>query len=372
MLTKDEAEYIKHAITDEYFQENDRIDFKAEWHNDKGELVKDLLSFANTYHHNNCYIVIGVEDKTKRILGIDKKDSNRRNTQNITDLIGGLSLAQNSCFSAEVNQLSIDNKLLDVIIIEDSNQTPFFLSKRGNNGSAVHPGLIYCRRKDTNTSKEKVATDKEIENLYKKRLHLDQDIFTQFKYLLMKDYALWNKCETIEDVTVIFHQLRPDFYIKIYPEETNNRSEFTAFSIQEIRPEIGYYKLQLCYHNIAIKVFTLLALDEGRKWIVWPKFDPNHCYYYEYTDSIEYFITLLLNHKSGECPYNSVVLYTDQSEKDTVDHRLNINFSEDEIINQAKTYKNQFRNEKKVDDYELKEVVKRYLVAREIKNKYKL
>lgn len=368
MLSKEEIEYIEKAILEEKFHENDRIDFKLEWHKDNAALVKDLLAFANTYHHNNCYIVIGIKDQTKEIVGIDTKDDNRKNTQNITDLVSGLPFAQNNYFSVEVDQLCMDDKILDVIIIENSNQTPFFLSKRYK---GVKQGIIYCRRKDTNTSDDKIASDKEIENLYKKRFHLDQDVLTQFKYLLM-DYNLWNRSETIDGVTIIFHQLNPDFYIKIYSEELDNRCEFTEFSIREIHPEIGYYNLQLCYHNIALKNFTLIALDEGGKWIIWPKFDYQYKYCYEYTNSIEYLITLLLNNKSGENPYISVVLYNDETQKNNINNKLDIHISDDEIMENSEIYKNSFKNYDKENDYELKETTKRYLLARKIKCTYKI
>ena len=357
MLTDIEKEYICSAINRDKFQENDRIDFKLKWYEQNNELVKDLLSFVNTYHHNNCYIVIGIEDETKKIVGVNRDDHNRKNTQQLTDLIGSLHLAQNSYFSVEIDSFNIESKVIDVIIIENSIDTPFFLSK---DYKGLKKGLIYCRRKDINTSNDKIASDKEIENLYKKRFHMDQDVFTQFKYLL-QDCSSWNKCESIDGQVVIFHKKRPDYCIKIIDDEIENRINFESFSINEIHAEITYYILELSFHNIILKRFTLIGLDECRKFLIWPKFSASYSYYYEYEDSIEYYISILLNHRSEENPYRSVVVYRDKFEKDKIEKNLTFNISNNDIKNEIEKNRHNFNNIDKINYYELEEVIKRYL-----------
>jgi predicted HTH transcriptional regulator len=55
-------------------EEGEKLDFKAELHlsaeNDKKELVKDVTAIANS-RGGRGYIIFGVEDKTKHVLGID-------------------------------------------------------------------------------------------------------------------------------------------------------------------------------------------------------------------------------------------------------------------------------------------------------------
>ena len=43
--------------------ENDHWDFKEKWHEDNGELLRDIINFTNTPHHDDCYIILGVDDK---------------------------------------------------------------------------------------------------------------------------------------------------------------------------------------------------------------------------------------------------------------------------------------------------------------------
>ena len=55
-------------------EENEKLDFKAELHlsteSERKELVKDVTAIANS-RGGRGHIIFGVEDKTKRILGIN-------------------------------------------------------------------------------------------------------------------------------------------------------------------------------------------------------------------------------------------------------------------------------------------------------------
>ena len=49
--------------------EDDHHDFKEHWYHkgQKPELVKDIFSFVNTAHHEDCLLIIGVNDQHKKI-----------------------------------------------------------------------------------------------------------------------------------------------------------------------------------------------------------------------------------------------------------------------------------------------------------------
>jgi len=67
-------------------EECEKLDFKAELHisteGEKKELVKDVTAMANT-RGGRGHIVFGVEDKTKRIIGIDPNDFHEEQIQQI-------------------------------------------------------------------------------------------------------------------------------------------------------------------------------------------------------------------------------------------------------------------------------------------------
>lgn len=66
--------------------ETDTYDFKERWEDTNSELLKDILSFANTAHHNDCYLIYGVNDN-KEIVGITNTDKHRKNQQQISDFL---------------------------------------------------------------------------------------------------------------------------------------------------------------------------------------------------------------------------------------------------------------------------------------------
>ena len=56
-------------------------DFKLEWHDNKAELLYDIICLANNMENRDAYLIFGVEDKTCQIIGINEDNSrNRLNT----------------------------------------------------------------------------------------------------------------------------------------------------------------------------------------------------------------------------------------------------------------------------------------------------
>lgn len=53
-------------------EENDHRDFKLQWYkkNNRNDLLLDIMNMVNTPHHDDCYIIIGVDDKYGDIVGI--------------------------------------------------------------------------------------------------------------------------------------------------------------------------------------------------------------------------------------------------------------------------------------------------------------
>lgn len=109
-------------------REDDWWDFKQEHHNDKAELVHDILCMANNRARRDSYIIFGAEDNTFSILGVEN-DERRRNQQNIVDILRNISFAGGVRPRIEVQTIIIDSHEIDVLIIKDSFETPFYLEK---------------------------------------------------------------------------------------------------------------------------------------------------------------------------------------------------------------------------------------------------
>ena len=78
-----DADRIKQLLRRE---EDPKLDFKATLHlrteGEKKELTRDVIAIANS-RGGRGYILFGIEDKTKRPLGIDPKAFNEEQIQQI-------------------------------------------------------------------------------------------------------------------------------------------------------------------------------------------------------------------------------------------------------------------------------------------------
>ncbi len=110
--------------------ENEWLDYKQEWHKNKIELIRDILAFINTTHHQDCYLIFGIEDKTFKVIGVDN-DDNRRSTQQIVDLLINQPLSSDIP-KIKVETFAIDNKDIDVLTIFNTLNVPLFFTKDSN------------------------------------------------------------------------------------------------------------------------------------------------------------------------------------------------------------------------------------------------
>lgn len=81
--------------------------------------------------------------------------------------------------AVDVKTIEIAEKEIDVLIIHNSNVTPYYLLKDyakadvpGKSKTVIHAGVIYSRIGDRNTSSAECATKQDVEFLWKKRFGL--------------------------------------------------------------------------------------------------------------------------------------------------------------------------------------------------------
>ncbi|TYQ15078.1 UNVERIFIED_CONTAM: putative HTH transcriptional regulator [Acetivibrio alkalicellulosi] len=130
-------------------EEGPKLDFKAELnistYGDKKELTKDVIAMANS-RGGRGYIVFGVEDKTKRIIGINPEDYKEEQIQQII---------YNRCdppVPVSVDFVETDNKTVGVLTVFKSHHRPHQM---------LQNGAFYIRRGSTTDT----ARRNEIANL---------------------------------------------------------------------------------------------------------------------------------------------------------------------------------------------------------------
>jgi|GEM_PF-6196852 len=154
--------------------EGDYWDFKAEAHNNKAELLHDIICMANSLHRGNKYIILGVNNRGE-ICGI-QDNANRKNQQNYIDFIQNSNkrFAGGHRPSLRVVTFQNDSKTIDVIVVGDSTNVPFYLEDDYQcQSKIVKKHHIYTRIGDTNTAIDSSADFPIAENLWKKRFGLD-------------------------------------------------------------------------------------------------------------------------------------------------------------------------------------------------------
>ncbi|MCH5465607.1 ATP-binding protein [Levilactobacillus tujiorum] len=328
-------------ILDNAPNENEKWDFKAHWHEDKGELLRDILNFANTVHHENCYIIFGVSDDGK-IIGVED-DSNRRNRQNVQDFLRGQKFSQSGYPLTDVATFSLNNHKVDVLTIFDTSDIPFFLEGdyKPRNGRRLQGGLIYSRINDSNTPRDQSTTDAQMEKMWKKRFRLDVSVKDRFGYqMLFPDK--WSKVVNGEVTSYVWNE-DSNYVIKIVPDsEEESRVNFEAFSYSQVDKRIGWDKVDFIVSGTKITYNLINYLDGARLEVGSPDlgvFDDinmdTHSYYYLQNGRWNSRITKFLYHRRGidtgsmenaewtmRAFKKDIVIYDSEDERKLVEHKM--------------------------------------------------
>lgn len=130
-------------------QEGAYWDFKKEWYGkekDSDQLL-DIICMANNLANRDAYIIVGVDEEDNYAVCDVRQDPNRRNTQMLTDFIRSKKFAGDFRPVIKVEPLQLRDGWIDVIVVQNTTNTPFFLKERYKN---VNANNIYVRLQDSN------------------------------------------------------------------------------------------------------------------------------------------------------------------------------------------------------------------------------
>lgn len=244
-------------------QEGGYWDFKRQWYENKNDLLHDIICMANNLHNRTAYIIIGIDEKQDWAVVDVKDDPNRRNTQNIVDFLKDKKFAGGIRPLVHVEQIAFSDREIDVIVIENSHNTPFYLTSRVESLCANY---IYTRVMDTNTPVNSSADINNVEYLWRKRFRLDTLPIEKFAYYLENpdDWSI------MQDIDMgYFYKPFPEFTIICEKDEYLNGYEYYVFGHPDTRP--SWWNITLKYHQTAIEQFLGLYLDGGRSFVVAPQ-----------------------------------------------------------------------------------------------------
>lgn len=286
-------------------KEDDRHDFKEQWYepgqgnSDKAEMLKDIFSFVNTVHNEDCYLIFGIADGTHEVVGVENS-KHRYNTQQITDWLSKLPI-EPEIPEIRIDTFHIQEHEVDVMVIQNTDNVPVFLSDeqkgKGFGKHSIHPGQVFTRREDTNTPISRTANYNQLVELLKKHLGLNLPIKGRFKKVL-KDWKNWNYYEHTGEVGLQY-EIDPAFKIVFVEKSSNIKAD--TFSLSQIRADIDWEDALLTHNNNTIKEISVVNLDGGRFKAVVPDkgtisyFGENLFYDCYRENSLKYHLEELIN-----------------------------------------------------------------------------
>lgn len=248
-------------------KEGDYWDFKESWYDNKANLLHDIICLANNQVNKDAYIIIGIEDTTFNIKSV-KNDYNRKNQQNIIDFLKSKKFCGGIRPDIELKTLTIQNDEIDIIIIKNSYNTPYFLLEdyRDNN-ELIRRYAIYTRVGDTNTPKDNIADINQIEFLWKKRFLLTESPIKRI-FDSLKDKSSWEE-RYVDGQTIYYNIYNPEYTLVIEDEEDEPRPEF--YSMVMVNESQSYLNLSIKYFGTVVFQNQLTYLDGGRLLIPTPE-----------------------------------------------------------------------------------------------------
>lgn len=273
---------ITHLV--ELKQEGEYWDFKKEWYKNKPDLLHDIICMANNLSNHDGLIVIGIDEETDYSICDVTNDPNRRKTQDIVAFLREKKFVGGIRPTVYVQPLSFRKSEIDVIVIKNDRNTPYYLTEQYQ---GVFANNIYARIMDTNTPKNSSADINIVEKLWKKRFGIDAAAFDRALLFLQ------TPCDWVDSYGgKKFYKYAPEFTIEdISAEEHRNGYEFYLFNQYDSYPR--WYDINIYYHQTLLYSLGGVALDGGRCFTSTPRTDGISLYkesYHNWDISYKYFV----------------------------------------------------------------------------------
>ena len=250
-------------------QEGEYWDFKRQWYEDghEGDLLHDIICMANNLVNRDAYIIIGVDEENDYAPYDISNDENKRNTQGIVDFLRSKKFAGDCRPTVTVEKVKIAGYHLDVLVIHNSMNTPFYLKQEFK---GVHPNNIYARIQDTNTPKNESADIHYVEQLWKKRFGLHLSPLERMKILLQhKDE--WDNVPGYESAK--YYRYAPEYTIGYPCEDPENRDGYEYYLLNQTDNRPHWTMIRLKYHQTLLQEISGNFLDGGRHFSPTPQRD---------------------------------------------------------------------------------------------------
>ncbi len=262
-------------------------DFKRCHHANKADLIHDILCLANAKHRGRRFLIFGVDSADFSLHSIS--DAPSRRTQ--ADIAGLFRDNSRKFFQSRfpdfyLAEVLIDGTLLDVLVIEDMPNKPYYLVEKYEKLCAHH---IYTRVCDTNTPATDSAQPHEIERMWRERFGLDPAPLDRAK-LYLNETDAWVLSKKMGENPYEYHRTFPEFTLRVTEAEESmaRNEEWTRGEIRTDNNYAEYYEIH--FHQTCLARARYVSFDDHKKSMVAPNWEARGAgrfYFYE-ADSISY------------------------------------------------------------------------------------
>lgn len=263
-------ENLKKTITNliSLKQEGAYWDFKRIWYDAAHNmgLLHDIICMSNNLVNRDAYIIIGIDEEDDYSINDVLNDSNRKNTQKIVDFLKDKKFAGDIRPIVFVESISFAKDVIDVIVIQNSSNTPFYLKEKYRGVFANH---IYTRIQDTNTPTNSSADIDKVEWLWKKRFGLIQTPVERLDAFLGQPDG-WVNGPYGEMQK--YYKSFPEYTIK-YNFASDNRDGYVYYLFSQCDSNPHWMDIGIYYHQTLLAEIGGVSLDGGRYMTPCPETD---------------------------------------------------------------------------------------------------
>lgn len=258
-------------------------DYKEDYTSCKEDKLIDIICMANNIEGRDAYLIYGADDNGI-VKGIETTTEPRYTTKMVTEFLRTKHIAGQYVPKVSVQVLKIDGHELDVLIVHNTRNTPYYLTDKFNpshdNKKMLLPGAVYTRINDINTPRIQTASFEHTEYLWRRRFGIDMTPSEKLLRLLDNPED-WS--ETRWDVDRHSYNIyNPEYQINVL--DSQDAYETISYFYDDER--MLYAPLKLNYLTTTLYETELWYMDMGRCLIPKPehKYDMEHGLYYYYIE----------------------------------------------------------------------------------------
>lgn len=154
--------------------ETEYADFKRDFYSSltNSDIIKDIAAFANSLINQDKYIIFGVDDDSREVVGIDPAT-----IFSVDDINNYIERKIEPFVNVSIRTIDYEGKTIAYIKISESNKNPPYVIKEDcGKQNKVEKGDIYMRKGTCNLK----ATRMDIDNMYRNNGELSISAFEDF------------------------------------------------------------------------------------------------------------------------------------------------------------------------------------------------